>query len=350
MTAPVVAPCGTWTSPSPPPASPPACAPSPRRASSASACCGCRACRKRAAASRWPRRGRTARRASSRPRRSTCARACTSTAAARSRRRATRSGSPTSPTTSSTRRPATPRRARSRPTACSATPTSSSTPRARRLIAVREQHGGDGEPVTTIVALDLDGGGSTTLVEGADFYASARVSPEGRRLAWLSWNHPRMPWEGTELWLAAIADDGTLAHARCVAGGPDGVAVPAACGRRTASCTSCPTAAASGTCTGWRSAAWCRCARWPPSSACRNGCSRSRRTASRARTRSSPPAARTPSAACCASTCAAASPRPRHAVRGHRRAARGRRLRGRRGRRAHADAPASRASRWPTAR
>jgi dipeptidyl aminopeptidase/acylaminoacyl peptidase len=89
-----------------------------------------------------------------------------------------------------------------------------------RLIAVREQHGGDGEPRNTIVALDLDGSGSATLVEGADFYASARVSPEGRRLAWLSWNHPRMPWEGTELWLAAIADDGTPAHARCVAGGP----------------------------------------------------------------------------------------------------------------------------------
>ena len=89
-----------------------------------------------------------------------------------------------------------------------------------RLVAVREQHGGEGEPRNTIVALNLDGSGSSTLVEGADFYASARVSPEGRRLAWLSWNHPRMPWEGTELWLAAIADDGTLTHARCVAGGP----------------------------------------------------------------------------------------------------------------------------------
>ena len=92
--------------------------------------------------------------------------------------------------------------------------------RHRRLIAVREQHGGEGEPRNTIVALNLDGSGSATLVEGADFYASARVSPEGRRLAWLSWSHPLMPWEGTELWLAAFADDGTLTHSRCVAGGP----------------------------------------------------------------------------------------------------------------------------------
>ena len=93
--------------------------------------------------------------------------------------------------------------------------------RHHRLIAVREQHGGDGEARNTIVGLNLDGSGSATLVAGADFYASARVSPEGRRLAWLSWNHPNMPWQGTELWLAAIADDGTLTHARCVAGGPD---------------------------------------------------------------------------------------------------------------------------------
>jgi dipeptidyl aminopeptidase/acylaminoacyl peptidase len=91
--------------------------------------------------------------------------------------------------------------------------------RHRRLIAVREDHGGAGEPRNTLVALKLDGSGSTTLAEGADFYASARVSPEGRRLAWLRWNHPNMPWQGTELWLAAFADDGSLAHARCVAGG-----------------------------------------------------------------------------------------------------------------------------------
>jgi dipeptidyl aminopeptidase/acylaminoacyl peptidase len=92
--------------------------------------------------------------------------------------------------------------------------------RHRRLIAVREDHAGAGEPRNTIVALNLDGGGSTTLVEGADFYASARVSPEGRRLAWLSWNHPDMPWQGTELWLAAFADDGSLVHSRRMAGGP----------------------------------------------------------------------------------------------------------------------------------
>jgi dipeptidyl aminopeptidase/acylaminoacyl peptidase len=91
----------------------------------------------------------------------------------------------------------------------------------RRLVAVREDHSGGGEPVNSLVALPLDGGPATTLVSGHDFYASPRLSPEGRRLAWLAWRHPQMPWEGTELWIAAIADDGTLIHARCVAGGPD---------------------------------------------------------------------------------------------------------------------------------
>ena len=92
-------------------------------------------------------------------------------------------------------------------------------PRHGRLVAVREDHSGAGHPRNTLVGLALDGSGSTTLAEGADFYMAARVSPEGRRLAWLQWNQPDMPWQGTELWLAAIADDGTLAHARRVAGG-----------------------------------------------------------------------------------------------------------------------------------
>jgi dipeptidyl aminopeptidase/acylaminoacyl peptidase len=90
----------------------------------------------------------------------------------------------------------------------------------RRLFAVREQHGGDAEARNSLVALGLDSGPSSTLAEGADFYAAPRLSPDGRQLTWLQWNHPRMPWEGTELWLATVGDDGALADARCVAGGP----------------------------------------------------------------------------------------------------------------------------------
>ncbi|MFE5921367.1 LpqB family beta-propeller domain-containing protein [Streptomyces sp. NPDC056468] len=53
------------------------------------------------------------------------------------------------------------------------------------------------------------------------FITGARISPDGRRAAWLVWDHPRMPWDGTELLVADIGADGTLAAPRTVAGGPD---------------------------------------------------------------------------------------------------------------------------------
>jgi dipeptidyl aminopeptidase/acylaminoacyl peptidase len=90
----------------------------------------------------------------------------------------------------------------------------------RRLIAVREDHTGEGHPANTICAVGLDGA-QAVLVEGSDFYAAPRLSPDGRQLAWLSWNHPRMPWQGTELWLAELDADGVPANARLVAGGAD---------------------------------------------------------------------------------------------------------------------------------
>jgi dipeptidyl aminopeptidase/acylaminoacyl peptidase len=120
----------------------------------------------------------------------------------------------------------------------------------RRLIAVREDHtAGAHEPVNTIVAVSLDAsapdttnttnadppdpdktnsdasnagasvGGGQVLVSGYDFYSSPRLSPDGKRLAWLCWNHPNMPWDGTELWQGDVAEDGSIANARLVAGG-----------------------------------------------------------------------------------------------------------------------------------
>jgi dipeptidyl aminopeptidase/acylaminoacyl peptidase len=92
-----------------------------------------------------------------------------------------------------------------------------------RLIGVREQHGEDehAQPANTICAIDIAGGAETVLVQGADFYSSPRLSPDGRALAWLSWDHPRMPWQGTTLWLAEVQDDGTLAAPVRIAGGDE---------------------------------------------------------------------------------------------------------------------------------
>ncbi|MCG2585095.1 prolyl oligopeptidase family serine peptidase [Massilia sp. TS11] len=86
-----------------------------------------------------------------------------------------------------------------------------------RLIAICEDHGAPGPCQNRIVAIG-DDGRETTLVEGHDFFSSARLSPDGRQLAWLSWDHPRMPWEGSELWLAEVKPDGSLGAPRLVAG------------------------------------------------------------------------------------------------------------------------------------
>ena len=88
-----------------------------------------------------------------------------------------------------------------------------------RIICIREDHTGDGEAVNTIVSIDLNGNDNgTILVQGNNFYSSARLSPDGNKLAWLTWNHPNMPWDGTELWVADVAEDGTLQNANRVAG------------------------------------------------------------------------------------------------------------------------------------
>ena len=93
--------------------------------------------------------------------------------------------------------------------------------RRRRLIGVREDHRTtDREAVNTIAALDLSSGGAgQVLVSGSDFYASPRLSPDGAQLAWQSWNHPNMPWDGNELWVAPVQADGSLGAATRVAGG-----------------------------------------------------------------------------------------------------------------------------------
>ena len=85
---------------------------------------------------------------------------------------------------------------------------------------VREDHSGHGQAVNTVVVLDLDGSDSGTVVlSGNDFYASPRLSPDGSQLAWLSWDHPNMPWDGSELWRGQLNGDGSVGEHQRVAGG-----------------------------------------------------------------------------------------------------------------------------------
>ncbi|MEZ2252558.1 TolB family protein, partial [Microcoleus sp.] len=91
-----------------------------------------------------------------------------------------------------------------------------------RLICVREDHTRESEVVNTIVSINLDNGEDIQiLTQGEDFYASPRLSPDGSQISWISWNHPNMPWDGTELWTAEIHPDGDLGEKYLVAGGPE---------------------------------------------------------------------------------------------------------------------------------
>jgi dipeptidyl aminopeptidase/acylaminoacyl peptidase len=96
-------------------------------------------------------------------------------------------------------------------------------PDGTEIWCVQERHQG-GKIARAIVAVPLDGsaaddpGAIRELVTGPDFFAFPTLSPDGSRLAWVCWNHPRMPWDGTELRVGPISD-GTVGRGRLVKGG-----------------------------------------------------------------------------------------------------------------------------------
>ena len=81
-------------------------------------------------------------------------------------------------------------------------------PARRRLLAVRELHRDGAPPVNDLVAVSVTGGSVRVLASGHDFFAAPAPSPDGRRLAWLAWDQPDMPWDAAALWLAELDRDG----------------------------------------------------------------------------------------------------------------------------------------------
>src|SRR6202012_2724327 len=80
----------------------------------------------------------------------------------------------------------------------------------KSLFCGRGLPGGDPEPRNALVVLALDGSKPAEVVAaGHDFYSSPRVSPDGLWLAFLCWDHPNMPWDGTELWVTPVRDPGS---------------------------------------------------------------------------------------------------------------------------------------------
>ncbi len=93
-----------------------------------------------------------------------------------------------------------------------------SSPDGLTVVCVRERDA-EPEPVNEIVSLAIDGDAEPqVLASGRDFYSFPRISPDGEWLAWTCWDHPNMPWDGTELWVAPLADSG---EERLIAGGPE---------------------------------------------------------------------------------------------------------------------------------
>jgi dipeptidyl aminopeptidase/acylaminoacyl peptidase len=94
-------------------------------------------------------------------------------------------------------------------------------PATGRLLAVREDHTKGGEPQNAVVALDpaLRSHPGTVLFAESDFVAYPRASPDGRRVAWIAWNHPDMPWDATTLYVADWTERG-LGEVTAIAGGP----------------------------------------------------------------------------------------------------------------------------------
>jgi dipeptidyl aminopeptidase/acylaminoacyl peptidase len=88
---------------------------------------------------------------------------------------------------------------------------------------VREEHTEAGQPVNALVAIDLTQSSTAAghiIVGGHDFVASPRLSPDGQHLAWLAWDHPNMPWNGTILYVAPLEANGAISGtARRITGG-----------------------------------------------------------------------------------------------------------------------------------
>ena len=92
-----------------------------------------------------------------------------------------------------------------------------------RLICVAEDHRRAGaEAENLLAAVPLGGGEPAPVHRGFDFYAAPRLDPGGARLAWVCWNHPDMPWDATELWVADVEAGGALSSPRRIAGGAGG--------------------------------------------------------------------------------------------------------------------------------
>ena len=91
------------------------------------------------------------------------------------------------------------------------------------ILCVRETHHEDRETDNELVAVPTDGSGDVrVLASGHDFYSSPRQNSAGDKISWLLWDHPNMPWDGCELWVADFdSSNGSVSNEQLVTGGTD---------------------------------------------------------------------------------------------------------------------------------
>jgi Tol biopolymer transport system component len=87
------------------------------------------------------------------------------------------------------------------------------------ILAVQEDHSNDTPEAVEnrIVLINSDDKSVEVVCQGADFYNAPRFSPDGTRISWMQWNHPDMPWTGSELYVGDWKDQ-TVQNAKSIAG------------------------------------------------------------------------------------------------------------------------------------
>jgi dipeptidyl aminopeptidase/acylaminoacyl peptidase len=70
--------------------------------------------------------------------------------------------------------------------------------------------------VNTIVRVDLLNHNIRVVAQGHDFYSSPALSPDGKKIAWITWDFPNMPWDSSQLWIAEIQNNGDLTHIQSI--------------------------------------------------------------------------------------------------------------------------------------
>lgn len=91
-------------------------------------------------------------------------------------------------------------------------------PKGSRIICVREDHRQPGEPKASLVTINLNFSGEGDIfVDGHDFISSPAINADNTQLAWITWEHPNMPWDNTRLWLGDLNRKGQLTNIRQIA-------------------------------------------------------------------------------------------------------------------------------------